>query len=102
MNQLNCQTPRLKFFGLIAIGKLSVTITCPTILFEVIKQLDDSSSDGGKCLDLLLLENPALYLNELCLMIKQATSIDISPPTVCRVIRRPVKRLTSGFTKKGP
>ena len=32
-------------------------------------------------------------------MIKQATSIDISPPTVCRVIRRPVKRLTSGFTK---
>ena len=33
----------------------------------------------------LLLDNPALYLSEVCQMISQITGILISPPTVCRV-----------------
>ena len=42
----------------------------------------------------LLLENPALYLSEVCQMITQATGIHISPPTACRIIYR------HGLTRK--
>ena len=42
----------------------------------------------------LLLENPALYLSEVCQMITQATGIHISPPTACRIIHR------HGLTRK--
>ena len=36
----------------------------------------------------LLLDNPALYLSEVCQNIVQITSIIVSPPTVCRIIHR--------------
>ena len=36
----------------------------------------------------LLLDNPALYLSEVCQMIKQATGIQVSPSTVCRIIHK--------------
>ena len=42
------------------------------------------------------MENPALYLSEVCQMITQATGIHISPPllTACRIIHR------HGLTRK--
>lgn len=42
----------------------------------------------------LLFDNSALYLREVCLMIKQATGIQVSPSTVCRIIRK------HGLTRK--
>ena len=41
-----------------------------------------------------ILENPALYLNEVQQKLFDATGILISPPTICRIIRR------NGFTRK--
>ena len=42
----------------------------------------------------LLLDNPALYLSEVCQKVKQAMGIDVSPSTVCRIIR------AHGLTRK--
>ena len=40
------------------------------------------------------MENPSLYLKELCCEIYQATGVSVSGTTVCRVLRR------NGFTRK--
>ena len=42
----------------------------------------------------LVLENPALYLQELCQLIHEATGVSVSGSTVCRVLRR------NGFSRK--
>ena len=42
----------------------------------------------------LLLENPALYLSDVCQLITQATGIHVSPPTLCQIIHR------HGLTRK--
>lgn len=42
----------------------------------------------------LLIDNPGLYLNEMCSKIKDATGVSVSGSTVCRVLRR------NGFTRK--
>ena len=42
----------------------------------------------------LLLENPSLYLGEICQKIQSTFSIQVTPSTVCRIIKR------NGFTRK--
>ena len=42
----------------------------------------------------LLLDNPALYLNEICQKLFDVTNTVVSAPTMCRIIRR------NGFTRK--
>lgn len=42
----------------------------------------------------LVAENPCLYLREICALLKEATTVEISEPTVCRVLHR------NGFTRK--
>ena len=42
----------------------------------------------------LLLENPGLYLNEICQKVFDVSNIMVSAPTVCRIIHR------HGFTRK--
>ena len=42
----------------------------------------------------LILDNPGLYLNEICLRIREATNVEVSQATVCRVLRR------NGYTRK--
>lgn len=42
----------------------------------------------------LLLENPGLYLDEICSKIRDSTGVTVSGSTVCRVIRR------NGLTRK--
>ncbi len=42
----------------------------------------------------LLIDNPSLYLNEICQKIQESTGVSVSAPTVCRLIRR------HGFTRK--
>ena len=41
-----------------------------------------------------LLDNPALYLNEVCQKLFDVTNIMVSVPTMCRIIQR------HGFTRK--
>ena len=41
-----------------------------------------------------VLENSSVYLDELCLMIHNTFNINVSPPTICRVLRR------HGITRK--
>jgi transposase len=43
---------------------------------------------------LLLFSNSALYLSEICHLMKETTSISISAPTVCRIIHK------HGLTRK--
>lgn len=57
----------------------------------VISHRDDNKALSGNQELLLigfLFVNSALYLSEVCLMIKEATGICVSPPTVCRLLRR--------------
>lgn len=42
----------------------------------------------------LVTENPCISLKEMCNQLKEATGLDISGPTVCRVIKR------NGYTRK--
>lgn len=42
----------------------------------------------------LLIDNPGLYLSEICLAIKDATGVIVSGSTVCRVLQR------NGYTRK--
>ena len=42
----------------------------------------------------LLIENPSLYLGEICQKIDAMFSVYVTPATVCRIIRR------NGFTRK--
>ena len=42
----------------------------------------------------LLMENPGLYLDEIKLKIKEATSVTVSGSTICRVLQR------NGYTRK--
>ena len=42
----------------------------------------------------LLIENPSLYLGEICQKIDAMFSVHVTPSTVCRIIRR------NGFTRK--
>ena len=42
----------------------------------------------------LILDNPGLYLNEICIRIREATNVEVSQATVCRVLRR------NGYTRK--
>ena len=36
----------------------------------------------------LVFENPALYLGEMCQHVRDVLSVDVSPPTVCRLLKR--------------
>ena len=42
----------------------------------------------------LLLDDPSMYLSEMCQKIVMLTSIEVSPATICRIIHR------NGFTRK--
>ena len=42
----------------------------------------------------LLLDDPSLYMSEVCQKISMLAGIDVSPATICRVIHR------NGFTRK--
>ena len=42
----------------------------------------------------LLIENPCLYLHEICELIKEASNLEVSASTVCRIIHK------NGFTRK--
>ena len=42
----------------------------------------------------LILENPILYLHEICQTIQEVTSLSVSQPTICRLLHR------YGFTRK--
>ena len=42
----------------------------------------------------LILENPALYLKDICSKIREATYTDVSPSTICRML------LSHGFSRK--
>ena len=36
----------------------------------------------------LLLDAPTLYLSEVCQMVLRITGVQVSPPTICRIIHR--------------
>lgn len=42
----------------------------------------------------IVLNNPCIYLREVCIIIKESTGVQVSGATVCRVLRR------NGFTRK--
>ena len=42
----------------------------------------------------LLLDNPSMYLGEICSKIKHATSVEVTPSSVCKLLRK------FGFTRK--
>ena len=50
--------------------------------------------NSGELFILGLLENPSLYLGEICQRIDSTFGIHITPSTVCRIIQR------NGFTRK--